>query len=375
MSVIANAPWALIVIGAAVFAIAFFVARAVAHRGLLPDLPNARSSHDRVTPRSGGMAIASAWSLGAFFYVWAAPSAGLMVFPLVFITLLVFIVGLMDDKYGLSALAKFAMQFGAAALFLYFVGPLAVGPTPLLGLAPLGMLGAALTTLWIVGFMNAYNFMDGVNGIAAACGGFALAALAAASAFAGAEDVAAAAGFLSLALFGFLPVNFPSGRIFMGDNGSQPVGFLAAALAVIAAIKTDAKVGALFLPTALAPFLFDVMFTVAHRALRGRNVVAAHREHLYQLLNRLGAGHARVTAIYLAATALSSAFAFASLQLAPAWQFAPLAALYLLFLWPALALYRRARAKGLFADKRTPKTIAADHALGDLHPPHAQAAE
>lgn len=341
-----GAPWAILVIGIAVLSIAYVVSRAFAQRGVLPDRPNGRSSHIEVTPRSGGMAIIAAWMIGMFLVVSIAPSTGLILFPLIFITLFVFIVGLVDDKYSLPAWLKLVAQIVAAIAFIGFLGALDRGPAPFLGAMELGAFGPFLTALWIVGFMNAYNFMDGVNGLASVCGGFALAALSAAAAFSGAASVAVASGYLALALFGFLPVNFPSGRIFMGDNGSQSVGFLVSALAVLAAMETDGRVSALFVPIALAPFLFDVIFTLTHRAFRGCNIAAAHREHLYQLLARSGWSHVRIAAAYFAATAATAAVAFLALQLPPAWQFAPLLGLALVFLSPALVLFARARRAG-----------------------------
>lgn len=359
--------WAVLVLGLAVWFAAFAVARALSRRDFLLDLPNSRSSHHRLTPRSGGVAVFTAWATGLFLFVCLSPSAGMTAFPLVAVTLLVFAVGLLDDRKGVSARAKLATQMLAALLFLAFHGPLQEGPAPLLGLTALGAVGGVLTVLWIVGFMNAYNFIDGINGLAASCGGFVLAALAVAATFAGAPAVGAAAGLLAAALFGFLPVNFPAGRLFMGDNGSQSVGYIAAALGVLAAQKTDGVVSALFLPTAAAPLLFDVMFTVAHRAARGRNIVAAHREHLYQLLVRTGWTHARVTAAYLAATALSTAAAFVVLQAPPGLQFAPMAVLFLVYLAPALSLFAKARRLGLLPS-RAESRAASGSLSGGLAP-------
>ncbi|MBY0421594.1 MAG: hypothetical protein K2Q06_04765, partial [Parvularculaceae bacterium] len=224
--------WAVLALGVAVWSMAFLAARALSRRQFLLDVPNGRSSHRRLTPRSGGVAITTAWATGLFLLVCLAPASGVTAFPLVAATLLVFAVGLFDDRSGVSARVKLATQVAAACLFLAFHGPLHDGPAPFLGLTPLGAVGVVLTLLWIVGFMNAYNFMDGVNGLAASCGGFVLAALAAAAAVAGAPVVGVAAGLLAAALFGFLPINFPSGRLFMGDNGSQSVGYIAAATAL-----------------------------------------------------------------------------------------------------------------------------------------------
>lgn len=339
-------------IGLLVLFISHVIARHAAANGILPDRPNDRSSHGEVTPRSGGMAIAAAFAIGMLFYVCMAPSVGRIVFPLVFITLLVFVFGLFDDRNSLRPAIKLAAQIAAAALFLSFIGGVEFWPAPMIGQVDFGALGVALTAVWIVGFMNAYNFMDGVNGIAASCGGFALCALAAAAAAMGASATMAGAALLSLSLFGFLPVNFPSGRLFMGDNGSQTVGFLMPALATLGALESDGRLGILFLPTAMAPFLFDVMFTIAHRLARGQNVFSAHREHLYQLLTRFGWSHARVTAMYLSATALSTAGAFFILPLEPALESVPLIALFALFLGPASVVFRSAKDAGFLAKRK-----------------------
>lgn len=341
--------------GVLVLALSFALSNALARRRLLPDTPNMRSSHNQPTPRSGGMAISTAWALGALSWVALSPSAGPVVFPLLFIALPVFFVGLIDDKYSLPPRLKLAVQLLAALALIYFFGPLKSAPAPLVGLAPLGLSGVVLTTLWVAGFMNAYNFMDGVNGMAAACGGFILAAFSVAATATGTIGVAVPAGFLALALFGFFPVNFPAGRIFMGDNGSQAVGFLIAAFTVIAAKQTDGQLSVFFVPTAAAPFLVDVIFTVCHRALRSRNVLCAHCEHIYQLLVRQGGAHARVTTAYLAATALSTAAAFACLRLPAAWQFAPFVGLTIVFTGVALRVFVMATRAGLLEDE-TPKT-------------------
>ncbi|MFP5468706.1 MAG: hypothetical protein ACLGGZ_03070, partial [Alphaproteobacteria bacterium] len=92
--------------------------------------------------------------------------------------------------------------------------------------------------------------------------------------------------------------NFPNGRIFMGDTGSQITGFVMSGLAVIAARADIGQVSIMVVPALFACFLFDVLVTLCYRFARGQNLGQAHREHLYQISNRLGFSHKRVSLVY-----------------------------------------------------------------------------
>lgn len=333
----------------AAYAAAHLLTRVVSRSGFLLDRPNQRSSHAKAVPRSGGVAVVVGWAVGiilvASFAGWSgfAPKT-LALAPLV---MGAFLFGLADDRLNMRAHAKLGLQILIAVLFVVAFGPLKSAPVPFASDMELGLLAAPITVIWIVGFMNAYNFMDGVNGIAAACGALALAALAAAAAFCGAPFWAVSSGLGAVALLAFLPMNFPQARLFMGDNGSQAAGFLIAASAVGAANASAGAVSALFIPTLMSPFLFDVAFTLAHRARRGCNVFAAHREHLYQLLLRMGLSHVGVTSIYLTLTALSAAAALLLLRAPAAGQWFVPAILAALLSWPACMVFTRARRSGL----------------------------
>ncbi|MBB5518013.1 glycosyltransferase family 4 protein [Amphiplicatus metriothermophilus] len=351
-------PIVLGVIGVCVAAVGAALSRLAVRRRLVLDHPNGRSNHRDATPRSGGLAIAGAWTIGMVLAALAVPSFALVALKLAAIAALVFTMGLADDLYDLSPVWKFAGQLAAAALFIVLFGALETGPVPFAGAVPLGAAGVFLTVLWIVGFMNAFNFMDGVNGMAAGCGLLTAAGLAGAAAFSGAPETALAAGLLGAALLGFLPSNFPRGRLFMGDCGSQTVGFLIAALAVVAAQESAGAASALFVPTAMAAFLFDVAFTLIHRARRRRNVLAAHCEHLYQLMARLGASHVQTTAVYASLTAASLAAAFVMTRLDPGAQWLVPAGLALVFCGLGWPLFARARRAGLLARAETPAPSA-----------------
>ncbi len=326
-------------------ALSFLAARFFARRGWLPDRPVARSSHKAPTPRTGGVAVIIGFLGPALALSIVEP--GLWKFAaLVFGA---FALGFADDARPLPAIVKLLGQTGLAALFVFLFGAVETIPAPFIGAVALGPAAAPLTAFWIVAFMNAYNFMDGANGLAATAAIFGLSALAVAIAASGAEASAAAAALMAVSVFGFLPLNFPKGRLFLGDGGSQSIGFAIAALAVFAAQAEAGPVSALFAPTVFMPFLFDVAFTLAHRAARRRSLFEGHNEHLYQLLIRLGARHSSVTALYLALVALSALTAIFAGALPASWQFIAPAGLAALFLAPALVLYRKADAAGLLA--------------------------
>jgi len=337
--------------GAAALAAVQVLARRAIAANWLPDHPNHRSSHERVTPRSGGVAIFVAWLAGLAVVAGLGTVEGVagqaaMLAPLVG---LVFLFGLVDDILALRAAWKFIGQMLAALVYVWVFGPLETAPLPFLGDAPLGLAGAPITVFWIVAFMNAFNFMDGVNGIAAACAAFALFGIAVASAFFSAGLWTAAAGVGAVALVGFLPFNFSKDKLFMGDNGSQTIGFLIAAAGVGAANASDGALSALFAPVAMAAFIVDVAFTLVHRTIRKQNILLAHREHVYQLLLRLGLSHVAVTAIYLGLTAFSTAAAIAMLRLSPEHQWIAPVFLIAAFSIPAGLIFAKAERAGLLS--------------------------
>jgi UDP-GlcNAc:undecaprenyl-phosphate GlcNAc-1-phosphate transferase len=364
--------------GLAAFAATHLILRVVASMDFLLDRPNERSSHVVVTPRSGGIAILGGWLVGmtltAGFVGWPGFAAECAKFAPLVIAASLF--GLADDRFGLRPAPKFGAQILLAVAFVAAFGPLSAAPMPFVGIIELGVLGAPISIIWIVAFMNAFNFMDGVNGIAAACGALALAAGAAAAAFGGAPFWAVVCGLAAVSLIAFLPMNFPRARIFMGDNGSQAIGFLIAVGAIGIANATSARVSSLFLPCLMLPFIYDVGFTLIDRLRRRQNLLAPHREHLYQLLLRQGFSHAGVTAAYLSVTALCAAVSLLMLR-APAdgqWLAPALAAAVLT--GPALTIRQRAMRLGLLTDGRT-KAVPVPHGddIDGLHQSPARAAE
>ncbi len=339
----ALAPLAIVAVVAA--AVSAILTRAMIAVGIA-DLPNARSSHDRPVPKAGGLAVAAAFAagLGGLMLGGAAglaPEGRLAAFLGLGVAVAAF--GLADDLFGLSARVKLAAQAALALAFSALVARIELVTLPGLGAIALGPFGHLATVLWLVGFMNVFNFMDGINGIAAGSAAIAAAALGAIAFQAGTVPVAAASAVLIGALLGFLPFNFPRGRIFLGDTGSQFIAFAIAGLAVLGSAGAAQKVSIFVVPMIFYPFIYDVAATLVRKRRIGLPLFAAHREHHYQLLVRMGWTHARASGLYWALVAAHGVAAWALQAAAPAtrlaWMAAPLPGY---IVWTAL-LYRAAR--------------------------------
>lgn len=366
----------LIVSAAAVAAIlTFAIARAVIDGGLIPDLPNGRSSHKAATPRAGGFAIFGGFVAAMALFIaqkMVAGAGGDDYAALLGFGLCAFAFGAADDLLTLSARTKLLLQVAIALAFAATFGAVEKIPAPFVGSIELGAAAIPMTAFWIVVFMNVYNFMDGINGIAGACALFALSALSFVAA-AGESPWPAPALFLAAGLAGFLPLNLIGGRLFMGDSGSQFVGFMIAALAVLTSKAAAAPISPLFMPIVFLPFVVDVIFTLTHRFIRRRNIFQGHNEHAYQLLVRMGGSHQAVATLYLALVVISAAFAIVANERAAGAQYAAMLTLIVAFASLAAAVFLKARREGLLA--RHDGQPAAATKPGDGDPSLSAAAE
>lgn len=242
------------------------------------DRPNERSLHAHVVPRSGGVGLVLGVGLAALL------SSGFGLAAVLLLALLLALLSLADDARGLPVRLRFGAQVVAALAFLWFYAPPAWGAAAwLLGL---------LTLVWLT---NLYNFMDGSDGLAGGMAVFGFGAYGVAAWLAGDATLALAAGALAAAAVGFLLFNFHPARIFMGDVGSIPLGFLAAALGLVGYWRGLWPWA--FPLLVFSPFVVDASVTLLRRLLRGEKVWQAHRSHYYQRLVRSGMGH-RATALW-----------------------------------------------------------------------------
>jgi len=264
-----------------------------AHRRNIVDTPNHRSSHTLPTARGGGVALVAAFYAGTAA-AWAAGLLDARTVVLLCCGLPIAIVGYIDDARSLSARTRLAVHAAAAAALLWGLWPL-----PALGIAGYRLPAPAVAVLYLLGLVwltNLYNFMDGIDGIAA---GQALAAGALWAALApGAVGVPAL--LFAAAAAGFLLYNFPPARIFMGDAGSGFCGFIVGALVLHQADATHTSPLLWLIPLSL--FVCDATVTLATRVMRGQRASEAHRSHAYQRLSRRVGRHLPVSAGYFAAT-------------------------------------------------------------------------
>ncbi|WP_428407699.1 glycosyltransferase family 4 protein [Hyphococcus sp.] len=336
--------------GAVAAAVAYCASLYAAQLRRVLDHPNERSSHAKATPRSGGAAIMAGFLAGVFVicaFAGDIDAAGKLG-GLALCGALAFALGFADDRMGLPPIWKLAGQVVIAALFVILFAPLQAVPLPWLGeVAIPPAIGVPLTILWIAGFMNAFNFMDGANGMAGGAAAVGLAWFAVIASFTGAPVLAAAALLLALSAAAFLPENLLRGKLFMGDNGSMALGFFIAAFAVLGVNWTDGRLAALVMPVIFLPFLFDVAWTLVSRLIRKQNVLDAHREHFYQLMMRLGASHARVAVTYMSLISLSAAAAILMLASPASLHWLTPLILSLIFAMGGIAIYRPAWRKGL----------------------------
>lgn len=274
-----------------------------ADRRLL-DIPNARSSHARPTPRGGGAAIVVAVLTGWVIFL-VLLRGRLMVGEVGYLAgaWLIAVVSWLDDLYTVGAKTRLAAHGAGATIALATLGGWPLLELPVVGVVSLGPGGVALAALWIIGLTNAYNFMDGIDGIAGAQGVIAGLGWALLGAHTRAPGVAALGAMLGVACLVFLCWNWAPARIFLGDVGSAFLGYSFAVLPLLAREESpDASlVGSWPLLALLLVWAFvgDTALTFIRRLAKGERVLEAHRTHLYQRLVIRGHPQARIALLYL----------------------------------------------------------------------------
>ncbi|MDH7548505.1 MraY family glycosyltransferase [Stenotrophomonas geniculata] len=299
-------PWLVMgaLLGLALLSAALtWAARGYALRRQLFDQPGERRSHSVATPRGGGIAIVISLLVTAGAAMWAWPEARPSLLVASLGLALVAGIGWWDDHRPLPAMRRLMVHFIAAALLASLVK--VHGGSWLL---------AVLVLLFTASLINIWNFMDGINGIAASQA--IVVALGLAPLLPWPYSLAAVA--LGLACLGFLPFNFPRARIFMGDVGSGALGYAVAAVLALASVKTD--IHWILLLVSASPFLVDAGFTLLARIISGQRWMEPHTQHVYQRAVQAGASHAQVTGMYFALGLFSITVLNVCSNLQPRWE-------------------------------------------------------
>ncbi len=300
-------PWLILMSGVVAWAGAWAVRRAAPRIGLVA-VPNARSSHRQPTPHGGGLGLVLAGSLAGGWLSWRT---GMMLLAEVLaLAAVLALVGLRDDLDPVPARVRFAVQAAVCTGLLGLLG---------LQAAPVGMLLAALLLgLW---WINLFNFMDGIDGLAAAQALFMLTVAALLCAWGHPERLSQPLWVmmpcLAAAAAGFLLINWPPAKIFMGDVGSTWIAFMIFALALLSIL--DGWLNAMTWLILGTGFIADASVTLSVRILTGQRWTEAHRFHAYQRLARRWHSHRKVTLCMAAFNLLWLLPLAAAVQREPQW--------------------------------------------------------
>lgn len=267
------------------------------------DTPEPRKSHRVPTPKLGGTAVVAAFVLVTGRRVLT----DVELLAIVVCALVLMVAGALDDTRGLPAWLRLGLQSACATAAIAAGVRLHVLPDSLGEFAAAGDL--ALTLLWIIGITNAYNFIDGIDGLAASLGGLIALLLAVVAADAGQTSLVVACAALTGALLGFLPHNLRPGRaasIFLGDSGSGSVGFLLAALAVQVDWAEGDPLVALTAPVLIfSVLIYDMLQTTVSRIATGRVrsfrdwIDYTGKDHIHHRLSAVLGGPRRALALIL----------------------------------------------------------------------------
>ncbi len=268
------------------------IIRRYAYKKSFLDIPNSRSSHDIATPHGGGLAIVISFLLSLAILYWRNSISQQMLFAFWGGGLVVALMGLADDLHHIRASYRILVHFVASGTGLYFLGgipPVVIGSI----IVEPGMVGNLLGIIFLVWLLNLFNFMDGIDGIAASEAIFIAGGAAFIIATTGREGSISSLLLFVAACAGFLVWNWPPAKIFMGDVGS---GFLGICLGFFV-IETVGS-GELSLYTWLilfGVFFIDATVTLLMRIAQGQRWYEAHRSHAYQILSRRLGSHRKVT--------------------------------------------------------------------------------
>lgn len=292
------------------------------------DMPGGRKVHSQPMVRLGGVsiffgvliALLLVWALGGFigrdglaldpvseYSIWGVTLGGLAFF----------LIGLIDDLFGLSPLSRLIMQAAVASVAWWVGVDIRFLTIPFIGLTQLpGWLSLIVTIFWLVGMANAINWIDGLDGLAAGVSGIAAVVMMVVSFSMGQPAAALIAAALAGGSLAFLKYNFNPAQIFMGDGGAYFIGFTLAGVGVIGLVKGVTTVAVLLPSLTLAVPILDMSAVILLRLREGLSPFVADKRHLHHRLLNAGFSH-RFTVIFIYVLALwvgSLAMAFSGLR-------------------------------------------------------------
>jgi UDP-GlcNAc:undecaprenyl-phosphate/decaprenyl-phosphate GlcNAc-1-phosphate transferase len=276
------------------------------------DQPSERGLADRPTPRLGGLALLAGILVAAIVFVPMETQTKGVLAGAIAVTA----VGALDDVYDLPPAVKLLGQIGAALIPVLSDVRVETFTLPFVGRVDLGHLAGPVSVLWIVGVVNAVNLTDGIDGLAAGVCAISAIAFAVIAFDLGRPTAGVLAAIIAGSALGFLFHNFHPAAVFMGDAGSNVLGFMLAATAIQGTLKTNAVIALLFPLIILAVPFLDTSFVVAKRLKHRRPVYRADASHFHHRLSNIGFSQRRVV-LYLYAWTMTMAGLAVALRFVP----------------------------------------------------------
>src|SRR5690625_2257390 len=268
------------------FALTFPVRKLAVRWGIV-DLPNYRKIHTKITPRFGGIAIFIS-SMAGLLYL--QPKNGHMA-AIILGAIVIIIVGTLDDRYNVRPIIKLTGQFMAAS-FLISSGLIIEKVTlPFIGMIDLGFVSVLVTVLWVVGITNAINLIDGLDGLATGVSTIALISILIMAIIDAQIIVVYFSTVLIGANLGFLYHNYYPAKIYMGDTGSNFLGYMIAVISMLGLFKNVALLSFLIPIIILAVPIFDTLFAIIRRMRNNESIMVADNKHVHYQLLRIGLSH------------------------------------------------------------------------------------
>jgi len=257
--------------------------------------PNQRTIHKGLMPRLGGVAVFLAFVSGIVLMIvftnenFAALQREAVVF--LFAGFIILLLGIYDDIKGANCYQKFVVQFVAASLVILFGYKITAIVNPFGEPISLGLFSVPFSLLWIVGITNAFNLIDGLDGLAAGISLGAATIMLVISLWFGNLASAFPAAILAGAIGGFLIFNFNPAKIFLGDSGSMLIGFLLACFSINGTFR-DSSAVAIYIPMVVLGIpILDTILAIIRRMRKGIHLFQADKEHIHHRLLQLGMSH------------------------------------------------------------------------------------
>jgi UDP-GlcNAc:undecaprenyl-phosphate GlcNAc-1-phosphate transferase len=264
------------------------------------DFPNARKIHKKIIPRFGGMAI----FIGAFLGALYLQPRHEHLPEILLGAIVIIITGALDDRFSIRPVVKLTGQLVAAS-FLVSSGLIIERITlPMVGVIDLGFISVLITVLWVVGITNAINLIDGLDGLATGVTTIALTSLFVMAILDGQVVTAYLCIVLIGSNLGFLYHNFYPAKIYMGDTGSNFLGFMIAAISMLGLFKNIALLSFIIPVIILAVPIFDTFLAIFRRAYHKTGIMQADNQHIHYQLIKAGYSHRQAVLIIYVFSAL-----------------------------------------------------------------------